>query len=317
MPTRLTSVIRRTQFLPEAREDLKKFYGFLGQRYVFHRNKNKDLIEREPFSYEVKVGDDFNKRLLNSDVILLFGSNDIRPAIQAVFLYNYIEDKLGTKFNGLKIVTIGKGGHTTVPSPVFPRTEAQTYADILRKKGIPGKAILVERFSTNTEDNITKSYELLGKHQIYPIRPILVQSAAAQLRTNLVFEASWPDKNYIRYISYPITPPNTSNMALKEVDYHLAYALREFSTLVSYSLHPRKFQTSRILPEILIKSAIKYYNKLKKLENWRFSPIDEKDFIKNISSITELFRGVFTNMEAEFLKTPAEPKILTRKSNKS
>jgi uncharacterized SAM-binding protein YcdF (DUF218 family) len=86
----------------------------------------------------------------------------------------------------------------------FPKTEAETFADVARRKGVPAEAILLERESTNTGDNIRFSRRVLAEAGLQPRHILLVQKPYMERRAYATFRKVWPDKEVI--VSSPPIP---------------------------------------------------------------------------------------------------------------
>ncbi|MFC1560122.1 YdcF family protein, partial [Candidatus Margulisiibacteriota bacterium] len=242
--------------LAEVKFDLSTLMEFLTPRYLVYREEDRN-IELSRAGHEIK-GDDINNALRKIEVILLLGSNDPKPAEQAAELYKQI-----VKYNpNIKIVASGKGGHPTVPGEAPLISEAEQYAKILRSLDVPEDAIIIESESTNSGENIIFSRRKLQKQNISAKRVAIVQTPAAQLRSNLVFEKKWSD-DWEYYISYPplsdIEGTSQNDMAFK-----LAYALWEIAKTIDYSYNPKyDFQTQRKTPAEVVGIIIKHYNRYK------------------------------------------------------
>jgi uncharacterized SAM-binding protein YcdF (DUF218 family) len=82
--------------------------------------------------------------LLKSDVILALGSHDLRVAERAAQLY----------LEGWAPLLVCSGGLGNLTSEIWTESEADQFAAIAIKMGVPENAVLVENKSTNTGENI-------------------------------------------------------------------------------------------------------------------------------------------------------------------
>ena len=113
--------------------------------------------------------------------ILVFGSNDLRVAEHAVFLYD-----AGL---GPWILFSGARGRMTGD---WPETEAATMAALARSCGVPDDCIFIEDRATNTGENIRLSREMLASVGLTPSRVIVVQKPYMERRTQAALDVQWP-----------------------------------------------------------------------------------------------------------------------------
>jgi len=123
------------------------------------------------------------QRLAPADCILVFGSHDPRVA------------KFGAELvlGGLAplIVFSGKRGKLTEK---WRRTEAERFAEIAVRAGVPRRQILIEREATNTGENVLFTKRLLAKRGLKPRRLIVVHKPYMERRTWATFKKLWPRK---------------------------------------------------------------------------------------------------------------------------
>ena len=117
-----------------------------------------------------------------ADIILVFGSNDLRVAEHAASLF----------LHGLapSILFSGARGRMT---QAWPETEAETMAQVAREAGVPESAILIENRATNTGENIRFSRELLARSGLKPASAIFIQKPYMERRTRAALEVQWPE----------------------------------------------------------------------------------------------------------------------------
>lgn len=128
-----------------------------------------------------------NHNLQKMDCILVLGSHDLRVAERAAQLY--LEQWAST------IVFSGGLGRLTYGSWVV--TEAEQFAEIAIKCGVPAEAILIEKASTNTGENILFTQQLLEARQLNFQSFIVVQKPYMERRSYATFKKHWPHKNLI------------------------------------------------------------------------------------------------------------------------
>lgn len=135
-----------------------------------------------------------NHDLVKSDVILALGSHDLRVAERAAQLY----------LEGWAPLLICSGGLGNLTSGIWSSPEADQFAAIAVRMGVPASAILVENKSTNTGENIQFTNRLLEENGIKPDSFIVVQKPYMERRSYATFKKHWPDKNVV--ISSPLIP---------------------------------------------------------------------------------------------------------------
>lgn len=128
-----------------------------------------------------------NHEIKKSDCILALGSHDLRVAGRAADLY----------LEGFASLLIFSGGLGNLTSDIWTVPEADQFADIAMKKGVPEKDILVENKSTNTGENITFTQQLLLEKGLNPQRFILVQKPYMERRSYATFKRHWPEKELL------------------------------------------------------------------------------------------------------------------------
>ena len=126
-----------------------------------------------------------NHSLKKSDCILALGSHDLRVAEKAAELYLQ-------EYAPLVIMSGGLGNFT---KEMWTEKEADKFAAIAIKKGVPEDSILVENKSTNTGENILFTQKLLKEKGLDLQSFIVVQKPYMERRSYATFKKHWPDKN--------------------------------------------------------------------------------------------------------------------------
>jgi len=116
----------------------------------------------------------------------VFGSHDPRVA-------KYGADLFLRKLAPL-IVFSGKRGHLTEK---WKTTEADKFARVALRVGVPSGKILIEREATNTGENVLFTKRLLARRGLNPRRLILVHKPYMERRTWATFGKVWPQKKII------------------------------------------------------------------------------------------------------------------------
>ena len=128
-----------------------------------------------------------NHSLVKSDCILALGSHDLRVADRAAGLY----------LQGWAPLVIMSGGLGNLTKDMWTETEADQFAAIAIKKGVPVNAVLIENNSTNTGENILFTQQLLKEKGLDPQSFIVVQKPYMERRSYATFKKHWPDKNLL------------------------------------------------------------------------------------------------------------------------
>lgn len=121
------------------------------------------------------------------DLILVLGSNDTRVAEHGARLF----------LQGLAPYILFSGNVGRLTRHLFHRPEAEMFADIARRMGVPDSAMLIEPRSTNTGENIVFSRELLAARGLDPASFIVVQKPYMERRAYATFMKQWPGKNIV------------------------------------------------------------------------------------------------------------------------
>lgn len=172
----------------------------------------------------------------SADAIFTLCSFDLRVAHRAVDLF----DCRGRQY------LIFSGGHGEHTANLFTKPEAEVFADVALKRGVPRERILLESESTNTGENVRFTYRLLKTMGLRPKSMILVQSPYMERRTYATFKKQWPDES----VQFSVTSPQ-----LSFEEYPCEAALKEFlitamvETLLRIKEYPEKgFQVAQDIP---------------------------------------------------------------------
>jgi len=125
-----------------------------------------------------------NHRIEKSDVILVMGSHDIRVAERGAELF----------LEHWAPILIFSGGLGNLTHGVWDRPEADLFAEIAVRMGVPRERILIENRSTNTGENIHFTKDLLAGLHLDPKKFILVHKPYMERRAFATFRKVWPEK---------------------------------------------------------------------------------------------------------------------------
>jgi uncharacterized SAM-binding protein YcdF (DUF218 family) len=128
-----------------------------------------------------------NHQLSKSDAILVLCSHDKLVAECGARLL----------LDGWSPLLIFSGGLGAITKDLWSVPEADQFAEIALKMGVPAEKILIENRSTNTGENILFTKRLLAEKQIDPQKFILVQKPYMERRSYATFRKLWPEKDLI------------------------------------------------------------------------------------------------------------------------
>lgn len=133
-------------------------------------------------------------QLAPADAILVLCSHDTSVAECAAQLF----------LDGWAPLMIFSGGLGTITRHLWREPEADQFAAIAVRMGVPRERILIENRSTNTGENVEFTKRLLAEKQLSPERFILVQKPYMERRSYATFKQRWPDKAVV------VTSPRVS-----------------------------------------------------------------------------------------------------------
>ncbi|PFG55916.1 uncharacterized SAM-binding protein YcdF (DUF218 family) [Vibrio sp. ES.051] len=172
-----------------------------------------------------------------ADCLFVMCSNDVRVAEHAAKLYHQ-------KLAPLIIFSGGKGRFT---DGLFENSEAETFAEIARIAGVPNDAIILEKNSSNSGENIRFTEQRLKDEGKVCSSFILVQKPFMERRALATFEQQWPSpysQLQVSSTAHPFFEYINEDMPLMMV---LDALMEDFSRIKSY---PQKgFQTEQAIPE--------------------------------------------------------------------
>ena len=128
-----------------------------------------------------------NHEIRLSDVVLVQGSHDLRVAERGASLY----------LEGFAPLLVLSGGLGNLTRGMWDEPEAQKFARVARRIGVPEESMLIEDRSTNTGENVLFTRQLLLERGLDPERFILVQKPYMERRTYATFRKLWPEKDAV------------------------------------------------------------------------------------------------------------------------
>ena len=118
-----------------------------------------------------------------ADLIFVLGSHDLRVAGHAADLFH----------RGLAPLVILSGGLGRLTAGTWVRSEAEMFAGVLRARGVPDSAVLLEDRSTNTGENIRFTRQLLAARRLEVRSLIAVQKPYMERRAFATLRHQWPE----------------------------------------------------------------------------------------------------------------------------
>jgi uncharacterized SAM-binding protein YcdF (DUF218 family) len=128
-----------------------------------------------------------NHQLSAADVILVLCSHDTPVAERGAQLF----------LDGWAPLLMFSGGLGSITRRLWREPEADQFARIAVKMGVPPERILTENRSTNTGENVLFTRRLLAERHIDPQKFILVQKPYMERRSLATFMKVWPGKELI------------------------------------------------------------------------------------------------------------------------
>ena len=129
-----------------------------------------------------------------AEAIMVLCSHDTRVAERGAELF----------LAGMGRLLILSGGLGTITRHLMTTPEAEAFADIAEKAGVPRTCMLLENKSTNTGENVAFTRQLLGERGLEVRRFILVQKPYMERRTYATFRKVWPEPEIL------VTSPQVS-----------------------------------------------------------------------------------------------------------
>jgi uncharacterized SAM-binding protein YcdF (DUF218 family) len=126
-------------------------------------------------------------QLMRADAILVLCSHDIVVAERGARLF----------LEGWAPLLIFSGGLGTITKRFWTEPEADQFARVAERLGVPRDRILIENRSTNTGENILFTRELLAARGLAPETFIVVQKPYMERRSYATFKKVWPGKQVI------------------------------------------------------------------------------------------------------------------------
>ena len=166
-----------------------------------------------------------------ADAIMVLCSHDTRVAERGAELF----------LQGMAPLLIFSGGLGTITRQLMTTPEAEVFAAIAERAGVPRDCMLVESRSTNTGENVSFTRQLLAGRGLDPRRFILVQKPYMERRTFATFKKVWPEPEilvtspqvtmdeYLRaYSNESLSPADVVSIMVGDLQRIRVYAERGF-----------------------------------------------------------------------------------------
>ncbi len=166
-----------------------------------------------------------------ADLILATGSHDCRGADHAAALY----------LRGLAPLIVCTGGFGKMTEGLFPKPEAEMFAERCLLAGVPETAIITECRAGNTGENFTFSREKLASLGVAPKVAIATSKPYMARRVWATGTRQWPEVRWItsvpplsfaEYVTPPVTLDSTIELMVGDLQRLRVYEEKGFQAHV-------------------------------------------------------------------------------------
>jgi uncharacterized SAM-binding protein YcdF (DUF218 family) len=168
---------------------------------------------------------------LPADVIVALGTNDLRVAEFATDLYR--------RGYGKTVVCTGGIAHSSdLLATNWGVSEAEMYAAVLEREGVPKASILLETRAMNTAGNFIFTRELLQQSGIQPRNILIAVKPFMQRRAWATLAVEWPEMpasvasprlSLDEYFTAELTPEKIVNIMVGDLQRIWVYARKGYS----------------------------------------------------------------------------------------
>ena len=167
--------------------------------------------------------------LAPADVIIVLGSHDTRVAERGAEVF----------LAGWAPLIVFSGNLGALTTEIWTRPEAEIFAEVAEKRGVPRERMLLEPRATHTGENVSFSRDLLAARGLHPHRVIAVQKPYMERRTLATFGQRWPEVEVIvtspqiSFDDYPrpdISRDDVIHIMLGDLQRLMVYADKGWST---------------------------------------------------------------------------------------
>jgi len=172
-----------------------------------------------------------NHEPVPADVIVALGTNDLRVAEFAAKLYH--------RGYGKTVVCTGGMAHASdLLATNWPVSEAEMYAEVLERRGVPKESILLETRAMNTAENFVFTRELLMQSGIRTRNILIAVKPFMQRRAWATMAVEWPEMpasvasprlSLDEYFTAELTPEKIVNIIAGDLQRIWIYARKGYS----------------------------------------------------------------------------------------
>lgn len=162
--------------------ETKFFYSVLSTQHFILMEDHIHALAETVWHYH-----QLNHQLIKSDAILVLCSHDLLVAERGAQLF----------LEGWAPLLIYSGGLGGITKNMWSEPEADQFAAVAVRLGVPPENILIENKSTNTSENVLLTRQLLAEKNLDPQKFILVQKPYMERRSYATFKNWWPEREVI------------------------------------------------------------------------------------------------------------------------
>jgi uncharacterized SAM-binding protein YcdF (DUF218 family) len=166
-----------------------------------------------------------------ADLIVALGTNDLRVAEFAADLYH--------RGYGKNVLCTGGIAHSTdLLATNWPVSEAEMFAEVLERRGVPKERILLETRALNTAENVIFTREFLRQAGIHPRNILIAVKPFMQRRAWATLAVEWPEMpasvasprmSLDEFFTAELTPEKILNIMVGDLQRIWVYARKGFS----------------------------------------------------------------------------------------
>ena len=140
-----------------------------------------------------------HQSLRRCEAIFCLCSMDDRVAVRVAQLYE--------QGQGDYVIFSGGIAHRNdALRPAWAAPEAEHFAEVAVKHGVPRDKIVIENRASNTGENIDFTYQLLQERSLHPKSLLLVQKPYMERRAYATFKKQWPSPGTDLIVTSPQIP---------------------------------------------------------------------------------------------------------------
>jgi uncharacterized SAM-binding protein YcdF (DUF218 family) len=168
------------------------------------------------------------QRPLPADVLIALGTNDLRVA-------EFAADLCLEGYAPLLVCTGGMAHHDDLLATAWDKTEAEMYAEVAVRRGVPRDRILLETRALNTAENIRFTRELLPRpprNILIAVKPFMQRRVLATLAVEwpgMPAALASPDMTLDDYFTPELTPEKIINILMGDLQRVWVYAKKGWS----------------------------------------------------------------------------------------